>query len=204
MKNDQLHYCAHTHTLTQPVYSWTDCWPCCGVAGDFPQCRKIPTTLDDQSLPVLTVQAYNQWLIILLPPVFKNFCLCQNGLNKHYTELKKPFNNGTHSSKQYYLECSYICCLYSRRTIMFQHLVSEACQCSSITSALCLLFITSSVIAMMQALTHTHTHRGSSYENRMFWLCVCLIQVLMKCLWGHAHSKTPSQRTNLFFSLFSP
>lgn len=56
----------------------------------------------------------------------------------------------------YHLECSYIFCLYSRPTLMFQHLVSEACQCSSITSALCLLFITRYVIALTSARTRTH------------------------------------------------
>lgn len=45
---------------------------------------------------------------------------------------------------------------------MSQHLVSEACQCSSITSALCLLFITSYVFALTCAHTHTHAYKLQS------------------------------------------
>lgn len=85
-------------------------------------------------------------------------------------ELTAP-NNIMH-----YLECSCICCLYSRRT-MFQHLVSGACQCSSITSALCLLFNTSSVIALMEARKHTRTHANCLHVFSL--LLVCSISLLL-------------------------
>lgn len=99
---------------------------------------------------------------------------------------------------------------------MSQHLVSEACQCSSITSALCLLFITSYVFALTCAHTHTHAYKlqsspfsflllfrhthTQSYEGRMFWLCLYLIHVVPLKL--HVLRIPRTDRTNLFVFAF--
>lgn len=69
----------------------------------------------------------------------------------------------------YYLECSCIGCLCSTRALMFQHLDSEACQCSSITSALCSLLIPSYVIA----LTSAHTRMQAAYASYSVSISLC-------------------------------
>ncbi len=99
----------------------------------------------------------------------------------------------------YYLECSNICFLYGRQTLMFHHLASEACQCSSITSAFCLsLQVTWShwrqhTLTLTHTHTHTHTHVCRLPLCPFLCLLVCFSAALyfsLLLLWEtHTHTQ---------------